>query len=309
MLERLGRFDEAAAAFRAVIRLVPSEANVWYRLGRALTRAKEYSAAERALAHASELAPERTGIILANAKLKILQGQPEFALAVAKDLMGHEKEMVAGEILAGQAFLAMGDVAKAIASFERVKEADVSGHAVLALLQAYRIAGNREAGFRVANEWLANHPNNTVVRIALANTYQADDLVDEAIDNYERALKSSRRSLPLALNNLALLYHLIDDPRALATAESALAIAPDDARIQDTVGWLLLRTDNTERALVLLRAAARELPRNPTVRFHLASGYARSGDLAKAEKYLREALALGNFAKRAQAELLLSRLQ
>ena len=78
------------------------------------------------------------------------------------------------------------------------------------------------------------------------------------------------------LNNLAYAMGQAGDvDGALPLAEKALALAPDNASILDTAGWLALQQGNRERAADLLRRAAATAPDNPAIRAHLREAEAR----------------------------------
>ena len=99
------------------------------------------------------------------------------------------------------------------------------------------------------------------------------------------------RSVPAA-NNLAWLEsehggHL---ERALQLAETAKELAPDDQRVADTLGWILYKRGQYQRALALLKESAIKLPTNPQVQYHLGMTYSRIGDKEQARTTLTAAV-------------------
>ncbi len=65
-------------------------------------------------------------------------------------------------------------------------------------------------------------------------------------------------------------------------ARKALAVAPANATILDTVGWIEYLIGNNAEAARLLVLAARGAPRNPEVRLHAAMALAAQGARAAA---------------------------
>src|SRR5438067_13247911 len=64
-----------------------------------------------------------------------------------------------------------------------------------------------------------------------------------------------------ALNNLAWLYQRQGEfTKARELAERALAISPSDARVTNTLGWILLNQAEAARAVAYLTAAGSRLP-------------------------------------------------
>lgn len=95
---------------------------------------------------------------------------------------------------------------------------------------------------------------------------------------YARVLAAPRTNLPLLLNNAAYVkIELGQAAAAVPLARRALAAAPDDAVVLDTLGWALVKSggDRSE-ALNLLQRAQSLQPSNPSIRAHLAeAGAAR----------------------------------
>ena len=78
------------------------------------------------------------------------------------------------------------------------------------------------------------------------------------------------------LNNLAWAYQQVKDARALETAERAYKLAPDNAAIADTLGWILVEQGNTKRGIEVLQKAVTAAPKIASYRYHLARGAPQS---------------------------------
>ncbi|MNN01565.1 bacteriophage N4 receptor, outer membrane subunit [compost metagenome] len=113
----------------------------------------------------------------------------------------------------------------------------------------------------------------------------------------------------VALNDLAWAYQQEKDPRAQATAEQALKLAPGNPAVLDTLGWIVLQQGDVKRATALLRKAADLAPKSPEVQYHLGAALAKSGDKGGARKQLEQLLATNkDFPQRAEAQALLTQL-
>ena len=97
----------------------------------------------------------------------------------------------------------------------------------------------------------------------------------------------------IALNNLAVTGEQRKDPRALQRAKRAYELAPQNAAIQDTYGWLLVQRGEVDRGLELLRSAARAMPGSPDVQFHYGAALARKGLDAEAGPVLEQVVRSG----------------
>jgi tetratricopeptide (TPR) repeat protein len=134
--------------------------------------------------------------------------------------------------------------------------------------------------------------------------------IPQAQAAYEKVLDLNPRFGPAA-NNLAYLYseHGGDKEKALQLAQTAKEVLPEDARVSDTLGWILYKRGVYERAVPLLRESAEKLKDNAEVHYHLGMAYLKVGNTQAAKETLTKALELGDSfteveeAKRALAEL------
>jgi Flp pilus assembly protein TadD len=157
---------------------------------------------------------------------------------------------------------------------------------------------------------LKDHPDDVVLRAALADFYIASKKYDLAIAEETRLL-AERANDPVALNNLAWLSQQAGDlAKAREFAEKAAAIAPNSGAIADTLGWVLLAQGDTAKALTHLEAASAATPGNPDIRYHLAVALGRAGRPADARAVLEKLLGSGApFPNKADAEKLLDELK
>ena len=127
----------------------------------------------------------------------------------------------------------------------------------------------------------------------------------EATKIYEKVLIIQSDNV-VALNNLAWLYSLVNNPKALELAERAYNVNSSDAGIQDTYGWVLVQQGQTDKGLRLLEQARKALPGIPEIQYHYAVALLKSGEEKEARKILGELLESGKpFESRDEAEQLL----
>lgn len=133
---------------------------------------------------------------------------------------------------------------------------------------------------------------------------------EESISGYQRVLSLSKGYVP-ALNNLAYIY--AEDERELAQAlqlaARAYIMAPGNGPVADTLGFVLLKNGKAGDALKVLQKAARLLPDNPSVHYHMALAYRAQGNRPLAVQSLEKALALGDFPEAGRAKELLGELK
>jgi len=124
-------------------------------------------------------------------------------------------------------------------------------------------------------------------------------LVEQTAGNYPAASRHYRRVLQLKpfdagiLNNFAfVLTEFMGNPaEALRYAETAKELEPENAAVDDTLGWTYYRLGRYSDAVRLLERAVKRAP-SARRHAHLAMAYAQYGDGVRAKQTLRAALKL-----------------
>jgi len=171
--------------------------------------------------------------------------------------------------------------------------------AVLKLSVAQLDHGDVDDALATMEAWLVDHQNDLAVAMLRASGLLRKGDVDATVAQYE-ALRGLGD--PVALNNLAWLYMERGDERAIVTAEQAFALAPDDPDITDTMGWILVQFGEPEKAIQLIDRSVRARPFDATFRYHLGVAHLDAGDLNAGRAALEEAMRLGPFPDKVDAE-------
>jgi tetratricopeptide (TPR) repeat protein len=211
--------------------------------------------------------------------------------------------------------LAADQYGQAEAEFERAIDLNES------FLPAYESLGRLYGATREPDKVIAQYramvkaaPAAAAPHLLLGMAYEAQKRYDEAITEYEEALKLDPRFGPAA-NNLAWLYaeHNRNIDVALSLAQTAMERMPNDPSVADTLGWIYYKKGAYLKSIALLRESSEKLPENATVRFHLGMALYKNGDSRSAKRELERAIKLDpgfseiEEAKRTLAALKVSR--
>jgi uncharacterized protein (TIGR03790 family) len=155
------------------------------------------------------------------------------------------------------------------------------------------VRGDRAGAIETLEEVTAKAPALLGTQLQLASMLDAADQRALASERYRIVLKTNPNNVA-ALNNLAynLAVHQDAVAEALPLARRAVAIAPSDGAVLDTLGWIEHLTGNDKEAVRLLEQAVALSPAAPDLRLNAATVYAAIGDLVSAGKELAEALRL-----------------
>ncbi len=279
----------AASLAEELTRARPEQAAAWLAAGAAYTRAQRPADAESALRRARSLRGEWLAPRLALARLLLTQKRTAEAAEVLPAEGSAEGECAT---LWAELRIAQGELDAALALLRRALPQDPRAGLLLgALLEkrgdpagavaAYDVA--LDAGLGGARFWAQ----------AGILLHAAGRLAD-ARRHFEEALRLDPDYLP-AVNDLALvLADSRDDlARAQELARRAVELAPENAAVADTLGWVLLRRDNHAAAERELRRAL-ELSKgaSPDAHYHLGLTLEVRGDRSAARASLERALEL-----------------
>jgi Tfp pilus assembly protein PilF len=264
--------------------------------------------ARSALVQAEKIAPESKPVALAIAQLNLRTGD----VAAARARLGEMEKRFpdAPEVLALRAEVhgAAREHAEAAAALEQLAAKQPSAAIAAALFQARTRAGMPNA-HAALERWLADHPKDHSVRQLYADALRVGGNSAGAASELEKVIADQPDNVA-ALNNLAWVYYLTRDSRAVAVSRRAWQRAPKVPEVADTYGWLLVESGSVKEGIEVLESAnAAAGTVQGEIRFHLAAALARAGERERAVGLLTDILAnAGPFPSQAQAAELLRSL-
>jgi putative PEP-CTERM system TPR-repeat lipoprotein len=304
-----GQKELALTTYRRIASLQPDSPVALLRLANALAASADDSAAASALGRALSLKPDYIDAQVALAHLHVRAGKLSEAKAIARQLKEQETTFAIGRSLEGDVLMAQKRFADAAEAYEAAYRTGKSGSLAIRMHKAYVQAGNAgDAENRLA-QLVKDSADDAFVRMYAADVAFRGGKYKKAVEHYEWLLQSQRDNA-VALNNLALAYQRMEDPRALETAERAYRLNPKNAEIIDTLGWILVEQGNSMRGLELLQRAVAAAPTNHEFRYHLAQAWLKVGNTTKARNELKQLLSSNaKFPQQAEAAQLFEQLR
>lgn len=288
VLLALNRLDDASAGVNAALSAVRAP-NLVLQRGIIKQMRKDYAGAAQDAQAALRESPRDSGalLLLMNAYLARHENAKaiEAARAAVRDAADPAMMVFAGEWLErlGKADEARGAFAAAAARQPGFLPAEMAS----ALIDLREGKAN-EAKTRLLAV-IAKDPQNDSALLLLGNIEYAAKNYAAAL-SYFRPVADRRPESVVALNATAYLLAMGDPNQGLKYAEAALELAPDDAMVQDTAGWVYYRKGMYEKAVGYLEAAVAKQA-SPLREYHLGMAYLKSGDRARGSKLLNAALA------------------
>lgn len=291
---RQGNFAEALSHLSALNQSFPRSADILVMMGVTLIQQGNRPEARRMLEQALELAPDSLAPLEQLVNLDLRERNPGGALQRVKAQIAYHPKSAAAHVTLGRLYLAQNDATNAEASLQRAIALDPAQPAAYMMLAQLYIASKRDD--KATDNLIAaakQNPKSPEPLMMLAVLRHRQQKYAEARDYYEKVLAVQPKFSP-ALNNLAYLYSefLNNLDRALALAQQARRLLPNEPHTADTLGWILFKRHQYPWALSLLEESADKLPAAPDVLVHVGLTRYMLGAELEAKIALERALTL-----------------
>ena len=355
-----GQRDDAIKALNEVLRLNPRVVAAQLMLSRLQLQMGNVDAASKAAVEAQKTAPGLPDVELALARSLLARGQVREAEAPVKVMLDRYPQLSASHAVNGLLLVTKKDYVGARAAFQRALDRNpddldaLNGMLALdgmnkslstavaridqrvqknpknpALLmtaaRTYAAAREFDKAEQALRTVLDVDANNLQAYLLLARTYIAQKRLDDALAQFDAAVKRSPGSVgaatmsgiilqvqnkpaeaqkryeaivaanqraPVAANNLAWLYAESGTKltEALTLAQAAKSQMPDSPEVSDTLGWVYYKQNLPQLAVPPLEESVKKEPMNAAYQYHLGLAYAKAGMGDKARVALQKAL-------------------
>ncbi|MCK4705527.1 MAG: PEP-CTERM system TPR-repeat protein PrsT [Gammaproteobacteria bacterium] len=300
-----GQNNKALSTLNELVTRVPDSVLARTMLGEVYLKFDQITDARRQLGIVLDKQAYYAPALVLMAGIELRAGNYDQGLNYAVQVQKARADLYLGYELAGDALMKKKNYADAKVNYEQAWQRKHLAELAIKLSEASTRTGQFEAAIKPLHSWLGDHPDDARVLQFLGTAYQNMKLNKEATKAYEKVLIIQPDNV-VALNNLAWLYSLVNNPKALELAERAYNVNSSDAGIQDTYGWVLVQQGQADKGLHLLEQARKALSGIPEVQYHYAIALLRSGEEMKARQILKKLLESGKlFEGRDSAEQLM----
>ena len=308
----LGNPALARNLFRRVSKLAGYNIPVLMDVMGLLRESGDLEGATWALMKVLEEDPGSVAAQVALAEVQLAGSELEPAAKTIDQLIRRHPQAAEGYRLLADLKMGQGDIPAALDGYRKSLAMREVPDTRLKLYRAYLVAGDLDSGIALLESWLEQHPradSNHPFRKALAEGYLRVGDMGAAEAIYGKMVEAGSQD-PGVYNNLALIRFQQSDPRGLALARKAQALAPEDPSTNDTLGWILVNSGQPAEGLPFLRNASLRDASSRSIRFHIARALFDLGRGGEAAQGLRSLLAeAGGFADREAATALLRRIE
>jgi tetratricopeptide (TPR) repeat protein len=160
------------------------------------------------------------------------------------------------------------------------------------LLEVYESAGKTDKVISVLRRIVNKHPNDVESRLRLASTLEKRGKLKEAIREYERLLKRTKKTDMVAIyKTLGYLYTKTNQlTKAISSYLKAVELDKRDANLYYNLSFLYEKTGQTEKSDLYLEKAVNLKSGDVDSRLKLAESLIKKGRFKEAEKHLTAVL-------------------
>ncbi len=288
----LGELQKAEELLTRAISVYPRVLEFRFELGRVYLARNQTAKAEENFQKALEIDPKDFRGMSGLAEVYARGGRLDYAIQFLNGQLGNATNPVLLRNAIGNLLVRKGDLQGALANYQELaKTVPNSADLNLRIGEVYRRMGDLQSAVTYLQRASELDPNNLVPVMQTALVLSEMGRTREATDAYERAIRLDPENI-VALNNLAYMQAETggDLDLALRYAETAKRKDPRNAQIDDTLGWIYVKKNLNDNALVIFRNLVKQEPGNPTFRYHLGVALAQRGDVDQAKQELNEAL-------------------
>ena len=311
LLQRQNETTEARKSLAVAYNFVQDDPSALLRFSALAMRLGLNDDAIAALKLAREHEPKDLFITLQLAKIQIASGDTDAAQEIVSGLIEDGVDDANLWLTQGLLRAAQGNDELAVESYKRALTLAPEFSKPLVELYNYALSDRFVDEFlSFARDITNTQPDNLLAKNLLAQYLFFIREFDESSQLY-RSLLSEDKALnkALVLTRLAQMKMESDLTTANRYVTEAFALAPNDATILDTYGWILSQQGQLEEGLSRLREAYARDANNPNIRYHLGYTLAKLGRKDEAKKELQYAVSVEQpFFRRPQAQALLNSL-
>ncbi|MEI7785657.1 MAG: XrtA/PEP-CTERM system TPR-repeat protein PrsT [Betaproteobacteria bacterium] len=279
--QETGDLNQATATFNKLIEAQPLSPQALLRLATVQRDSKNTVSAEKSLRKALELQPDfldaQRSLIILNLEAKKFQE----ALMVARLVQKQRPNEAIGFMFEGDSQSAQEDWDSAKAAYRAGLKVVETTELALKLHAATEQSGKAAEADQFASIWMKSHPADAQFLFYLGDVALVRKDYSAAEKEYLAVIQLQPNNA-LALNNLAWIGQQLHRDNAIAYAEKANQLAPNQPALMDTWAMLLSEKGQHTKAIELQSKALLAQPANTGFRLNLAKLYLAAGEKAKA---------------------------
>ena len=303
-----GDTNQAISTYTKLVGLQPKATQPLMSLASANLAAKNMDAVEQNLNKVLELKPGYLEAQINLIRLNTSAEKYKNALSIAQSVQRQRPKEVMGYVLEGDINVAQKKWDEALTAYRAGMKQTGSLEPATKIHAALNISNNKNEADKFSASWMKDHPRDVGFMTYIADISLATKDMQSAEKMYNAVVQIQPENA-IAYNNLAWVEGQLNKGTAVANAEKANKLMPNQPAFMDTLANLLADKGDYIRATELQKKAVDLQADNPVFKFNLAKIYIKSGDKKQAKVLLDELAKLGDkFTAHAEVAVLIKSL-
>lgn len=303
-----GEFNQAVATYNKLAGMQALSPQPYLRLAEVHLAAKDKEAATASLRKALEIQPDlleaQRGMVLLHLDAKRVSD----AVSTARTVQKQRPKEAVGFVMEGDINATQKNWDGAATAYRDGLKQVNSPELAIKLHSALMASGKAADADKFAATWQKDNPKDTAILLYLGDGAIARKDYSGA-EKYYTAVTKLQANNAVAYNNLAWVTARLNKEGAIALAEKANALAPNQPAFMDTLAVLLSDKGDYAKALDLQSRVVKMQPQNTLFKLNLAKIHIKGGKKDLARKELDELAKMGDkLAAQAEVTALLKSL-
>ncbi|HEY6763746.1 MAG TPA: tetratricopeptide repeat protein [Candidatus Sulfotelmatobacter sp.] len=281
--------ERAAAEYKAFL------AEVLRQIGNANTSEDKFEDASRLFEEALRLTPEDPDTTLDYAALRLRQGKPKEAQALAERAVQMAPKNARAQYMLGSSLFQQGDYAGAKGHLEQAVVEQPKFEIGYLLGITYIKLQDLNRVTLLFHDMTAGLGDTAEIHVLFGRAYRVGDYLDQAIGELRKALAKDPK-IKVAHYLIAMAFLERDGDSGFAEAvpelEAELKVNDKDTRTHYMLGYIALKRHDAAQAEKELSRASDLDPGNPDPLISLGEVYQQAGRIQEAEKAFRRSIAV-----------------
>jgi cellulose synthase operon protein C len=316
LLDAVGRsqfaaaeYQQAISTFRKLSAVQPTSPLPHLRLADVYAAQGDRATAVASLQRALEVSPDLLSAQVRQMRLFVDEKRYADAIAVARRVQQARPKAGVGHLLEADVWIAQKKLDAATVALRASMSREPSTEAAVKLHGALLNLGKTADAASLAQDWRAQHPKDSAFVLHLGGRAIAAKDWSNAETLYAQALEQLPQHAG-AHNNMAMVLMYQKKPGALAFAEKANKLAPNNPAIMDTMAAALADAGQLDKAMELQKKVVAAAPNFMGAKLTLARIAIKTGDKKLARAELEKLAYLGDkFAAQPEVAELMRTLQ
>lgn len=287
-----GEFNQAIATYNKLAAMQPNSPQPYMRLADVQMAAKDKDAAAQSLRKALEIKPDLAQAQRAAIMLDVDRKNIQAALTTARTMQRQNPKDAVGYVLEGDINASQKNWDAAALAFRGGLQKVNSPELAIKLHVVLLVSGKAAEADKFSATWQKGNPKDATFELYLGDRAIARNDYMGAEKLYAAVIELQPKN-PIAYNNLAWVTAKLNKGGAIALAEKANALAPNQPAFMDTLAGLLSGEGDYAKAVELQNKVLALQPQNALFKLNLAKIHIKGGKNDLAKKALDELAQLG----------------